>query len=231
MKYSRLIFFRWFCFVLGIVSIGMAHRFNPNQLFFSILSWVDNLGIWSAIAFVVIYVFATLICIPGSILALGGGALFGLVWGAALVFIGAFLGAISAFSLGRYWLQNWAKLQLSKSRYLRAIDKAIATEGWKFAFLLHLSPLIPFNLLNYTLGATNLTFKNFAIATAIGIFPGVILYTFLGSTVGDLTMTMMEMSDRHSQLQWTFTLLGLLITALLTVYLGRIANQKLKELD
>ena len=231
MKYSRSIFFRWFCFILGIVSIAMAHRFNPNQLFLSILSWVDNLGIWSAIAFVVIYVFATLICVPGSIFALGGGALFGLGWGAMLVFIGAFLGAISAFSLGRYWLQNWAKLQLSKSRYLRAIDKAIATEGWKFAFLLHLSPLIPFNLLNYTLGATNLAFKNFAIATAMGIFPGVILYTFLGSTVGDLTMIMMEMPDRHSQLQWIFTLLGLSIAALLTVYLGRIANQKLKELD
>ena len=232
MKYSKSNLFKWLLwFILGIGLILTAHHLiDFEQVLASTLIWLKSLGTWGAIAFIIVYTFATLICVPGSILALGGGALFGAVWGAILVFIGGFIGAMSAFSLSRYFLKDWVKRQLSKRLYLQAINQAIAGEGWKFAFLLHLSPIIPFNILNYALGVSKLAFQDYTIATAIGIFPGVILYTFLGSTIGDLTMIMMDMPhESHSKIQWIFTIAGLLITALLAIYLGRVANQNIKQ--
>ena len=232
MKYSKSNLFKWLLwFILGMGLILTAHHLvNFEQVLSSILIWLKSLGTWGAIAFIIVYTFTTLICVPGSILALGGGALFGAVWGAIVVFIGGFMGAISAFSLSRYFFQDWVKRQLSKRLYLQALNQAIASEGWKFAFLLHLSPIIPFNILNYALGVSKLAFQDYTIATAIGIFPGVILYTFLGSTIGDLTMIIMGMPhESHSKIQWIFTIASLLVTAFLAVYLGRVANQKLQD--
>lgn len=242
MKYIKSKFFKWlFCFVLGGALVFTGYWIdqrseiisNFEQYFTSMLLWVDGLGTMGAIAFVVIYATATIVCIPGSILALCGGALFGIFWGAVVVFLGGFIGAVSAFCLGRYLLNNWAKRQLIKNRYLRAINRAIASEGWKFASLLHLSPIIPFNMLNYALGASKLALNDFIVATAIGIIPGVVLYTLIGSTFGDLTMVFMGLSSKsHGKIQLIFSIAGLLITLILIVYFGRLAQNELrKKLD
>ena len=230
MRYIKSNFFKWlFWFILGITLIFTCHLIDFEGYFTSMLLWVDSQGKSGAIAFVVIYAVATIICIPGSILALAGGALFGSFWGAIIVFLGGFLGAVSVFSLGRYLLKNWVKHQLSKNRYLQAINRAIAAEGWKIAILLHISPIIPFNILNYALGASKLAFKDFIIATAIGIIPGVMLYTFLGSAFGDLTMIVMNSAQPRSKIQWLFSIAGVIVTITMIAYLGHVAKDKLKE--
>lgn len=141
-----------------------------------------------------------------------------------------FFGALSAFGLGRYFLRDWVKKQLTQNSYLKAVDLAIASEGWKIACLLHLSPLIPFNILNYVLGISKIAFKDFVLATLVGILPGVLLYTFFGSAIGDLSMVIMRISDdSYSKTQWLFSIVGIIVTLLLTIYLGFVARKQLKN--
>lgn len=218
--------FKWLLwFVSGLLLVLTARSIELESLLTPMLGWIDSLGVWRAIAFIGVYIIATLICLPGSILALGGGALFGAIWGAVFVFLGGFLGAVSAFSLGRSLLKERVAKRLEKNPYLQALNSAVVTKGWKIACLLHLSPMIPFNVLNYALGASKISFKDFAIATGIGIVPGVILYSFLGSAIGDFTMIMMGMSESHSRVRLFFTIAGSIVTLLLTIYLARIARQ------
>lgn len=223
--------YKWLLwFGLGILLVSLAGYLELDELIYSILLWIDSLGTIGAIAFIIIYITATLLCVPGSILALGGGAVFGIVWGAILVFVGGVLGAVSAFWMGRFFIRSWVMQWLTKNRYLQAVDRAIATEGWKVACLLHLSPVIPFNLLNYVLGVSKIAFKDFTFATLVGILPGVLLYTFCGSVVGDFTMLAMGMSDdSHNEIQFFVSIFGVFITLLLTVYLSRIARRQLEE--
>lgn len=215
-------------FCLGLALVLLIKHGELSQILVPTLQWIDGLGNLGAIAFVGIYIVANIFCIPGSILALAGGVLFGKVVGACLVFTGGFIGAYNAFILGRYFLQTWVEKRAAQNSYLKIIDRIIETEGWKIACLLHLSPLIPFNLLNYALGASKITHKSFIFATAIGILPGVILYTFLGSSISDLTMIftgMLDDSDR--KIQWLFSILGIVSTLGISLYLAQLARQEI----
>ena len=217
-------------FGLGLILVSIADRVELDRTLTPLLQWIDSLGTLGAIAFVAIYIIATIICIPGSIMALAGGALFGMLIGTILVFVSGFLGACCAFSLSRYLLRDWIKRRLEKNSYLKAIDKVVVAEGWKIACLLHLSPIIPFNMLNYALGASQITYRNFVAATSVGILPGVVLYVLLGSTIGDLTMAMMGKSDSaNSEIQWFVSAIGVVATLGLTIYLAKLARQQITK--
>lgn len=195
-----------------------------------VLKWVDSLGFWGAIAFAALYIIATAMCLPGSILALAGGVLFGKLWGSLIVFMSAIIGAYIAFNLSRYYMRDRIEKRWRKHRYSKIINQ-IADGGWKIACLLHLSPIIPFNLINYALGASKISQKDFLVATFIGILPGVLLYAFIGSTIGDLTMLMMDMPDaKSSVMRWVVSGLGILSTLGLTLYLARLSQQQIKSL-
>lgn len=92
--------------------------------------------------------------VPGSLLTIKGGCLFGIFWGSVYVLIAATLGAIGAFLLGRYLSRDWVCRKLGKNPKFQAIDRAVAQEGWKIVLLTRLSPVFPFNLLNYAFGVT-----------------------------------------------------------------------------
>jgi len=230
MAYFKLNLKWLFCFFCGFALVLLARYAELEKVITPLLQWIDSLGTLGAIAFVAIYIVATSICIPGSMMALAGGALFGKLIGSFLVYISGLLGAYTAFWLGRSLLRDWIQNRLQKNIYLKAVNKIVADEGWKIACLLHLSPIIPFNMLNYALGTSRISQKNFVFATAIGILPGVILYTFLGSTISDLTMVITGMSDgADKQLQWIVSAIGIVATLGLTVYLARIAQRKIEK--
>ena len=230
MRYFRQNFKWLIWFVCGLALVLLARYAELEKVITPVLQWIDSLGTLGAMAFVVIYTIATSICIPGSIMALAGGALFGKLMGSILVYISGLFGAYVAFWLGRSLLRNWIQRRLQKNIYLKTMNKVVVAEGWKIACLLHLSPIIPFNLLNYALGTSKISVKNFVFATAIGILPGVILYTFLGSTISDVTMVMAGMSDgADKKLQWLVSAIGILATLGLTVYSAQIARRQLEK--
>jgi uncharacterized membrane protein YdjX (TVP38/TMEM64 family) len=141
--------------------------------------WVEGLGPWGPAAFIVGYVIATVGFLPGSVLTAAGGAIFGLVWGTVYVFIGASTGACLAFLIARYLARGWVEKKIQGQPKFEAIDRAVAAEGGKIVALLRLSPVVPFNLLNYALGLTRVRFLSYALA-CFAMLPGSFLYVYLG---------------------------------------------------
>ena len=128
---------------LAIAVIAIAYYFNLQHLLYSALLWVKTLGYLAPIAFIGIYNIATVLLIPGSILTIGGGVIFGVVWGSIYVLLAATLGATLAFLIGRYLSRDWVSQQLQKYPKFKAIESAVAREGWKIVLLTRLSPLFP----------------------------------------------------------------------------------------
>ena len=137
---------------------------------------------------------ATVIFIPGSLLTLGAGFVFasafglgaGVVLGTLVVFVGASLGALLAFCLGRYLLRDQALKLTRKYAFFEALDAALAANGLKIFVLLRLSPIIPFNVINYVGGVSSVSLRAYALAL-VAILPGTLWYVFLGASAGSLT--------------------------------------------
>ncbi len=138
-------------------------------------------GSIGVVIFVAAYVVSTVAVLPGSILTLAAGFAYGPVWGLAIASPASVAGATCAFVLGKTLLRDWAKGKLARTPRLGAIDAAVEREGFKLVALLRLSPLIPFNLLNYALSLTRVRLSTYVGASALGMLPGTALYVYLGS--------------------------------------------------
>lgn len=159
-------------------GIGAAIVFR-DQLDASMLeAWVNNAGVAGPIIFMLIYIVGTVLFLPGSVLTLTGGALFGPVWGTFYNLTGATIGAAISFIVARYLLSDWVE-QKTGGR-LKQLKDGVEGEGWRFVAFVRLVPLFPFNLLNYALGLTRIKFSHYVITSYITMLPGAIAYTYLG---------------------------------------------------
>jgi uncharacterized membrane protein YdjX (TVP38/TMEM64 family) len=207
---------------------SLAAGFAPQAWLLSALQWIDGLGWVGGLAFIAIYIVATVAFLPGSVLTLGAGVVFGVVMGSVYVFVGATLGAIAAFLVGRYLARGWVSRKIEGNSNFAAIDQAVAQAGFKIVLLTRLSPVFPFNLLNYAFGITGVGLKDYSLGS-IGMVPGTILYVYIGSLAGDLARLGSSDSAANSTLQWAIRILGLIATAVVTVYVTRLARQALAE--
>ncbi len=192
------------------------------------LQWINGLGALGGVVFIAIYIIATLAFLPAAILTLGAGVIFGVIWGSLYVFIGATLGAVAAFLVGRYLARGWVKQKISSYKKFANIDKAVSKEGLKIVFLIRLSPLFPFNLLNYALGVTSVSLKDYFLAS-VGMIPGTIMYVYLGHLAGDLALIGNKSQPDNMILHWVIQIIGLIATIAVTVYVTKIAKKALKE--
>ena len=199
---------------------------NPQAWIQAALLWVEQLGVIGGLVFIGIYILAAIAFVPGSLLTLGAGVVFGVVWGTVYVMVGATLGAIAAFLVGRYLARGWVSRKIADNPKFAAIDAAVARSGFKIVLLTRLSPVFPFNLLNYAFGVTGVTLRDYSLG-AIGMLPGVLLYVYIGSLAGDLAKIGMGMAPANPGLQWLVRIIGLVATALVTIYITRIARQAL----
>ena len=166
---------------------------NVREAIDSFLSWIEDNPIPGFFAFMVVYFVATVLFVPGSILTLGSGFVFanafglgpGVLIGSLSVFFGASAGAIVAFLLGRYLLREWVKGLTKKYAVFEALDIALEEKGFRIMALLRLSPIIPFNAINYIGGVTAISLYSYTLAL-IAILPGTVLYVFLGASAGSL---------------------------------------------
>lgn len=192
------------------------------------LQWIDGLGTWAAIAFMLLYIVATVAFLPGSILTLGAGVVFGVILGSIYVFIGATLGATAAFLVGRYLARGWVAKKIAGNQKFKAIDEAVGKEGLKIVILTRLSPVFPFNLLNYAYGITNVSLKDYVIGS-LGMIPGTIMYVYIGSLAGSLATLGMATNQANPTLQWTIRIVGFIATVAVTIYVTKIARKALNE--
>ena len=183
----RFIYSRVVLWVASIAGILFAARYFGSGPLRDLLQWISGLGPTASLVFIPLYVIACVLFVPGSILALSAGFLFGVVQGSMYVSIAATLGATLAFLIGRYFAREWVPARLANYPKFKAVDEAVAREGWKIVALTRFSPLFPFNLLNYAFGLTNVGVRDYVLASWAGTLPGTILYVYLGSLAGDLT--------------------------------------------
>lgn len=200
---------------------------NPQEWLRNALQWIDSLGAVGAIAFILLYIIATVAFLPGSILTLGAGVVFGVILGSFYVFIGATLGATAAFLVGRYLARSWVAKKIEGNNKFRAIDEAVGKEGLKIVLLTRLSPVFPFNLLNYAYGITGVSLKDYFIGS-IGMIPGTIMYVYIGSLAGSLAKVGTEAQPANPSVQWAIRIIGFIATVAVTVYVTKIARKALE---
>ncbi len=212
-------------FLAAVVAAVVVTVFTVDirALLREALAGLESLGAWGPVIFVLLYIVAAVLFVPGSALTLGAGALFGVGLGSVLVSAGATLGATAAFLVGRYLARDWVAKKIEGNAAFAALDRAVAADGWKIVGLTRLSPAFPFTLLNYAFGLTRVSLRDYVLASWIGMMPGTVMYVYLGSlarAAGDCSRTPAE---------WALYGVGLAATIVVTVFVTRLARAALAQ--
>lgn len=154
-------------------------------------AWFDGLGWWAPLAFVGLWVAATVFFLPGLVLTIAGGLIFGAVWGAVWTTVGANLGAIAAFLIGRYAARDAVEKMVAKNAGLRKIDAGVRRHGWRMVMITRLVPIFPFNVQNYVYGLTDIPLRTYALVTLPCMVPATVAFSFAAGSVrtGDIGTT------------------------------------------
>jgi len=205
--------------VAGRLAGGALPRFT---------AWVNGLGVWGPVVFILGYAAAVVAFVPGSVLTLAAGAIFGLAQGTIYVFVAAVLGSTAAFLVARHLARAAVERRIARNPRFGAIDRAVAAEGRKIVFLLRLSPVFPFTLLNYVLGLTRVRFADYLVAS-LGMIPGTVLYVYYGKLAGDVATLAAGAPTPRGAGYWTVLALGLAATVAVTTVVTRAAGRALRE--
>lgn len=182
------------------------------------------MGLWGAVLYGGVYLLAALLFVPGSILTIAAGALFGVLRGTVVVVLAANTAAAVAFLVARHLARARVERMARKSSKFKAIDSAVAEKGWQVVALMRLSPVIPFSLSNYLYGLTAVRFLPYVVASAAGMLPGTVLYVSLGAAGGAAAG-----GEGRSPAEWALLAAGLVATVVVTVILTRTARRRLRE--
>ena len=214
-------------FIVLLLVLGVAAAFVP------LLDWLDAGVTWIAAnrglswaVYVCVYILATVLLVPGSLITLVAGFVFGLPLGVVLVSAGSVLGASSAFLIGRFFVRGWAERRIERLPRFSALDSAVGEQGFTIVLLARLSPLFPFNLLNYGLGVSSVSFRDYFLASWIGMLPATVLYVYFGTVAQDLAALGAGEFD-GGWLGFALLVGGLAATLLLVVLITRRATRAL----
>jgi uncharacterized membrane protein YdjX (TVP38/TMEM64 family) len=188
-------------------------------------AWVNTLGVWAPIGYVVAYVAVVILMLPAFLLIMAGGAVFGMVKGSMLALAGAMLGGTGAFLIARYFARSLVERRVAANPTLAALDRVIGEDGLKLVFLLRLSPAIPFVLSNYALGVTKVRLRDFVLGT-VGLAPIILTYAAYGSASGAGPR-----ADGSPAVSPVMLTLGIIVTVVLGLLLARIVQKALREAE
>ena len=211
-----------------IVLASAAYFFPLVPALEHVSAWLGGLGVIGAALFAVLIAVSSLCLLPASPFIIAASAVFGFSLGLLTSAVGIILGAASGYFLSRLFLRKDVADQLKSRPSFKAIDQAIAEEGWKIVLLLRLCP-IPFGLANYLYGLTAIPFLPYLITTLLGAVPGLILFSHLGSA-GKAGLQALA-SGNLNKGGGEIVLLGLSLAAtiVLVVLLPRIARRALEK--
>lgn len=183
---------------------------------------VEGMGALGAVLYAAVYIVAALLLVPGSLLTIGAGLLFGLLWGSVVVSAAATMAAALGFLIARYLARSRVQRIAEKNQRFGAIDRAIRDKGWKVVLLLRLSPLVPYSVSNYLYGLTPVRFWPYLLASWAGMLPATVLYVYLGAAGR-------AAAEGRSAGEWALLAAGLVATAAATLMLARSARRHLAE--
>jgi len=212
-----------------VIALFLVMKFLPVQQWLcSFNDWVGQIGTVGIFIFIGVYLVATVLLAPGSILTVGAGFAFGLWKGFLAVSVGATLGAALAFFVARFIARDKVEAIAQRNEKFRKIDNAIGKQGAKLIFLLRLSPIIPFNLSNYFYGLTAVKFWPYVLASWIGMMPGTFLYVYIGTAGKAAVLAAAGGQAEHGWQYWTFMGVGLAATIVVIIWVTKIARDALK---
>ena len=191
-----------------------------------LLEWVQGAGLWGALLFGLAYVPAAVLFVPASVLTLGAGFVFGVAKGAVIVSLGSTAGAAAAFVVARTAGHDWIVGRMARYPAVDAVGRAVESEAFKVVFLTRLSPLFPFNLLNYAFGLSSVPFKTYLLASWIGMLPGTLMYIYLGSAAQSVA-ALLSGDLRRTPGQQAMFAAGLVATVAVTTIVTRAARRVL----
>jgi uncharacterized membrane protein YdjX (TVP38/TMEM64 family) len=215
--------------VLIIVAITLFATHGKRE-------WIEEFGVWSeqhkvegAFALAGIYCIAAVFLIPAALLTIVAGFILGLPVGCCAVILGATLGSCLAFINARFLFRQWVNdYFISKYATIRALSHVIKQNQFKVVLLLRLSPIVPYNALNYCLGVMPLDFVPFIVSSFFGMMPGTLLYVYIGSTAASIT-DVATGNVKQTPLQQVLFWVGLGFTILLTICVTYLARRELKK--
>lgn len=211
--------------VAALITLVVAYRLLPLQEWVTAFQeWVQGFGMLGWFIFIVVYAVTAFLLVPGSLLTLAAGVIWGLA-AFLIVVVGATLGSAISFLAARYLFHDKVQAKVKDYPKFRAVNDAIGEEGWKVVGLLRLSPALPFSLQNWFLGVTPVGFWPAQIATFFGIMPGTLLYVWIGSLGGSAA------SGEASTLKYVVFGIGILATLVVTWFVTKKAQAKLKEFE
>ena len=153
----------------------------------ALLLWVQENKAHGSMLFLALYIAGVILMLPAMIMAMAAGAIFGILGGSILAWIGSCTGQVIAFIIGRYLLRAIVISTLhTQFPKWTAIDRAMVTDGWKLVILLRLSPIAPWNILNYALSVTAVPLMAYTVASSLAILPYLVLFVYLGSMARSL---------------------------------------------
>lgn len=210
----------------ALLIIWLVRITDTRYLVRLALQKIQSFGPLAPLYFMLAYVVACLTFFPGFILTLGAGILFGVVEGTLYVTTGATIGAGCAFLISRYFARDWVLEKFGANEKFRAIDDAVARDGWKVVGLIRLSPAFPFIPLNLLFGLTKVRFSHFLIATWIAMIPVCVMFVYLGTLIGDIA-ALGSQPMATGKAKWVVSGVGVVTTAIVTVFVTRLARRAL----
>lgn len=215
---------------MGVAGLVVLFTFFPVTAWLvTVVEWIRGQGRTGWLFFAVAYVVATVLLLPGSVLTIGGGFAYGPLWGLMLVSPVSVLAATTAFLLARTVARDWVVRRLGDDPRLAAIDVAVGQSGLKIVLLLRLSPLFPFNILNYSLGLTRVGLRDFVLGSWIGMLPATVLYVYIGSLITSASQLASGTRPSSGVAGQALLVAGLVATVAVTVVFTRIARKALKH--
>ena len=188
-----------------------------------LLEWVRGTGPWGPVAFVAVYVVASVAFVPGSVMAAAAGALFGFLEGCLLAFLGGNLGALAAFLVARALGRKRIERRVRHLGRVEDLDEAIGRDGVKVIVLLRFSHA-PTNALNYMLGLTRVSVGQLLLGNALGLLPGMAFVVYAGSLAGT-ALGVRELEGERSPLEWTLFGVGAVLSVAATWLFVRLARR------
>lgn len=169
----------WRAGAFELLTIGNIDRLG---------AWFDELGWWAPAAFILLWVAASVFFLPGLVLTIMGGLIFGAAWGTLWTTIGANLGAVAAFLIGRYAARGMVEAMMERNAALRRIDEGVRRHGWRMLMITRLVPVFPFNVQNYVYGLTGISLRTYILVTLPCMVPATLAYNLAAGSIrtGDL---------------------------------------------
>ena len=209
--------------LLGLtVGFFVLREIKSAGLLDQALRWIQGLGPWAPVVFIILYVATVLIFVPAAILTAGGGFIFGMATGSVYVLIAATIAANVCFLLGRHIARDWIAHRLEAQPRFKALDEAVARDGWKIVALVRLAPIFPFSVTSYGFGLTRVPLKQYFLAN-FAMIPGTLMYVYFGSVARDLT----ERPTTPPWVKWIIFALALVVVLYITRFAKRVLSQKI----